>query len=336
MCGAGSNLEIDFRRFCYVWCRLETGGGSSESCRVECRLAIVCSIRNRGDAYLETGEGGPGGGLRLGGGFEVVGEIYEEVETGPGFYLVNADCVVLVAVGVGLVVEPKSYTGRVGDRSAGILHPEYQLVEVVRDRNSLGAGLAGTRVIYGASLALLFESHARHHVDLLVVALGNALDGILQIAPDSAVETVLDLRNLIRHVESLGLHRGVSVARTVRTHVASRIGAVRIAAVSHPDLVLLVNVRVVAPARWSAEGSHVAAVQWICGPEGSRHLCVVEDGVVPLAGIGGAYHILRAFLSRGEFEPILVNSRLGASRHLEDGRRAGIEHLLVGRVCACA
>ena len=291
---AGSNLEIDSRRFCYVWCWLETGRGRSESCRVECRLAIVWSIRNRGDAYLEAGEGGPGGGLRLGGGFEVVGEIYEEVETGPGFYLVNADCVVLVAVGVSLVVEPESYAGRVGNRPAGILHPEHQLVEVVRDGNSLRTGLAGTRVIYGASLALLFESHARHHVDLLVVALGNALDGILQIAPDSAVETVLDLRNLIRHVESLGLHRGVSVARTVRTHVA--------------------------------------AVQWICGPEGSRHLCVIEDGVVPLAGIGGAYHILRAFLSRGEFEPILVNSRLDASRHLEDGRRAGIELLLDRRV----
>lgn len=309
---------------------------------VSCRLAIVWSICTRGGAMyprrrlLETGEGGPGGGLRLCGGFEVVGEIYEEIETGPGFYLVNADRVVLVAVGVGLVVEPESYAGRIGDRSAGILHPEHQLVEVVRDGNSLRAGLAGTRVIYGASLALLFESHARHHVNLPVVALGNALDGILQIAPDSAVETVLDLRNLIRHVESLGLHRGVSVARTVRTHVTSRIRAVRIAAVSHPDLVLLVNVRVVAPARWPAEGSHVAAVQWICCPEGSRHLCVIEDSVVPLAGVGGAYHILRAFLSRGEFEPILVHSRLDASRHLEDGRRGGIEYLLVGRVCACA
>ncbi len=319
--GAGSKLEIDSQRLRYVWCWPGTGGGGPETCRVECRL--------------ETGEGGPGGGLRLGGGFEVVGEIYEEVETGPGFYLVNVDCVVLVAVGVSLVVEPESYAGRVGNCSAGILHPEYQLVEVVRDGNSLGAGL-GARVIYGASFALLFESHARHHVDLLVVALGNALDGILQIAPDSAVETVLDLRNLIRHVESLGLHRGVSVARTVRAHVASRIGAVRIAAVSHPDLVLFVDVRVVTPARWPAERSHVAAVQWICGPEWRRHLRVVEDGVVPLAGVGGAYHILRAFLSRGELEPILVNSRLGTSRHLEDGRRAGIEHLHVGRVCACA
>ena len=29
-------------------------------CAVSCRLAIVWSIRNRGDAYLETGEGGPG------------------------------------------------------------------------------------------------------------------------------------------------------------------------------------------------------------------------------------------------------------------------------------
>lgn len=232
------------------------------------------------------------------------------------------------------MVEPESYAGRVGNRSAGILHPEYKLIKVVRDGNSLGAGL-GARVIYGASLALLFESHARHHVNLLVVALGNALDGILQIAPDSAVETVMDLRNLIRHVESLGLHHGVSVARTVRTHVTSRIRAVRIAAVSHPDLVPLVDVRVVAPARWPAERSHVAAVQWICGPEGRRHLCVVEDGVVPLAGIGGVYHILRAFLSRGEFEPILVHCWLDVSRHLEDGRRAGIEHLLVGRVRLC-
>ena len=226
-------------------CGPESGGVSPDTWRVEC--------------CLETGEGGPGGGLRLGGGFQVVGEIYEEVETGPGFYLVNADCVVLVAVGVGLVVEPKSYAGRIGDRSAGILHPEHQLVEVVRDGNSLRTGLAGTRVIYGARLTLLFESHARHHVDLLVVALRNALDGILQIAPDSAVETVLDLRNLIRHVESLSLHRGVSVARTVRTHVPSRIGAVRVAAVSHLDLVLLVNVGIIAPRRRTWVRAHMSA-----------------------------------------------------------------------------
>lgn len=79
---------------------------------VEARSLVVFGGR------LETGEGGPGGGLRFGGGFEVVGEIYEEVETSPGFYLVNADRVVLVAVGVGLVVEPESYAGRIGDRSA--------------------------------------------------------------------------------------------------------------------------------------------------------------------------------------------------------------------------
>lgn len=244
MCGAGSELEVEAQRL-IVECGLESGGGSPETWRVEC--------------WLETGEGGPGGGLRLGGGFQVVGEVYEEVETGPGFYLVNADCVVLVAVGVGLVVEPESYAGRSGNCFAGILHPEHQLVEVVRDGNFLRTGLAGTRVIYGASLALLFESHARHHVDLLVVAFGNALDGILQIAPDSAVETVLDLRNLIRHVESLGLHRGVSVARTVRTHVASRIGAVRIAAVSHPDLILLVNVGIIAPRRRTWVRAHMSA-----------------------------------------------------------------------------
>lgn len=34
---------------------------------------------------LETGEGGPGGGLRLGGGFEVVGIVYGEIKTSPGF-----------------------------------------------------------------------------------------------------------------------------------------------------------------------------------------------------------------------------------------------------------
>lgn len=167
------------------------------------------------------------------------------------------------------MVEPESYAGRSGDCFAGILHPEHQLVEVVRDGNSLGAGL-GTRVIYGASLALLFESHARHHVDLLVVALGNVLDGILQIAPDSAVETVLDLRNLIRHVESLGLHRGVAVARTVRTHVTSRIRAVRIASVSHPDLVLLVDVRIIAPRRRTGLRAHMSARERIGRPEGRR------------------------------------------------------------------
>lgn len=52
----GDVVLVEARRLSCVWCRLETGGGISESCRVECRLAIVWSIRNRGDAYLETGE----------------------------------------------------------------------------------------------------------------------------------------------------------------------------------------------------------------------------------------------------------------------------------------
>lgn len=47
----GDVVLVEARRLCYVWCRLETGGGSSESCRVSCRLAIVWSICNRGDAY---------------------------------------------------------------------------------------------------------------------------------------------------------------------------------------------------------------------------------------------------------------------------------------------
>lgn len=58
MCGADSVLEVEVLRL-VVECGPESGGGSPETWRVEC--------------WLETGEGGPGGGLRLGGGFQVVG-----------------------------------------------------------------------------------------------------------------------------------------------------------------------------------------------------------------------------------------------------------------------
>lgn len=30
----GDVVLVEARRLCYVWCRLETGGGNSESCRV--------------------------------------------------------------------------------------------------------------------------------------------------------------------------------------------------------------------------------------------------------------------------------------------------------------
>ena len=43
----GDVVLVEARSLCYVWSRLGTGGGSSESCRVECRLAIVWSIPNR-------------------------------------------------------------------------------------------------------------------------------------------------------------------------------------------------------------------------------------------------------------------------------------------------
>ncbi len=44
-----------------------------------CTASVVLECR------LEAGEGGPGGGLRLGGGFEVVGMVYGEIKTSPGF-----------------------------------------------------------------------------------------------------------------------------------------------------------------------------------------------------------------------------------------------------------
>ena len=86
------------------------------------------------------------------------------------------------------------------------------------DRDPLGCICRRTRVAYGAVLALLVEGYAGHHIDHFVsVTFRYALHCAFQIAPDTAIEANLNLRNLVRHIEGLGLHRGIPVTRAVRT-----------------------------------------------------------------------------------------------------------------------
>ena len=230
------------------------------------------------------------------------------------------------------MLEPECHADGVGHGPARSLHPKHQLIEVVRDRNLLGRRFGRTHIVYGRTLCPLVEGYARHHIDLLVFTFRHVLYGSFQIAPDTAIEVVLYLRNLVRHVEGLGLHRGISVARAVRTHMSSRIGFVRVAASRHLYLVLLIDVRIVSPRRRTLVRTHMSALERIGRPERCHHRGVVEDGIVPLPCVRGAYHILRAFLSRGEFEPILIHRRPCRPLGLEDHRRTSVESPLLRRV----
>ena len=216
------------------------------------------------------------------------------------------------------MLEPESHADGVGHGRARSLHPKHQLIEVVRDRNLLGWSFGRTRVIYGAILALLIEGYARHYIDLLVLDFRHVLYGSFQFAPDTAIEAVLNLRNLVRHVEGLGLHLGISITRGVRTHMSPRIGIARVAAFRHLYLVLLGDIRIIAPRRRTLVRTHMSVLERIGRPERRHHRGIVEDGIVPLPCVSGAYHILRTFLSRSEFEPILVHCGvLSAAGHCE-------------------
>ena len=283
---------------------------------------------------LEARKRRPRGVLRFDPRLYVAWQVHEEVEPGPRLHLVYAHSVVRVAIRVSLVLEPEGHADGIGHGSAGTrLHPKHQLVEVVRDRDPLGWIFRRTRVAYSAALALLIEGYARHHIDLLIPIFRYALHCPFQIAPDTAIEAVLNLRNLVRHVEGLGLHLGISVTRAVRTHMSSRIGFVRVAASRHLYLVLLIDVRIVSPRRKTLVRAHMSALERIGRPERCHHRGVVEDGVVPLGlCVGGACHILRAVLTRGEFEPILIHRRPCRPLGLEDHRRTSVEGPLLRRV----
>lgn len=230
------------------------------------------------------------------------------------------------------MLEPECHADGVGHGRARGLHPKHQLIEVVRDRNPLGRRVARTRIIYGRTLCPLVEGNAGYYIDLLVPTFRYALHCAFQTAPDTAIEAVLYLRNLVRHIEGLFLHRGISVTRAVRTHMSSRIGIVRVAASRHLYLVLLIDVRIVSPRRRTLVRTHMYSLERIGRPERRHHRGVVEDGIVPLPCVRGAYHIPRAFLSRGEFEPILIHRRPCRPLGLEDHRRGRLEGPLLRRV----
>ena len=116
------------------------------------------------------------------------------------------------------MLKPESYRAGGHNRRAVVLDPQGDLVEVVRDRNLLAAY---AEVLNGLGLAHLIECNPRHNIDLL--RLTYVLQAVFQRIPYCSVESVLNLRHLVGHVEGLLLHSRVAVSRAVRAEVSARI-----------------------------------------------------------------------------------------------------------------
>ena len=114
--------------------------------------------------------------------------------------------------------------------------------------------------------------------------------------------------------------------------MSPRIGIARVAAFRHLYLVLLGDIRIIAPRRRTLVRAHMSTLERIGRSERRHHRGILEDSIVPLPCVSGAYHILRTFLSRGEFEPILIHRRPCRLMGLEDHRRGRVEGLPIRRV----
>ena len=159
----------------------------------------------------------------------MVGEVHEEVEAGPFLDLVHGRAVVQVGViAVGFVFHPEAYCASIADGASAIFHPQDELVEIVRYWAFLAGVVRRGHIVDGPAFAYLVERHTCHHIDFL--AFGKGLDCIFQVAPDAAVEVVLDLRNLVGDVEGLLLHSLIAVAGTVGAHMTSAIGTAGVGA----------------------------------------------------------------------------------------------------------
>ena len=125
------------------------------------------------------------------------------------------------------MLHPEAYCAGISDGAAAVFHPQDELVEIVRDWAFL-AGVVGWRhIVDGLAFAFLVERHTCHHIDFL--SFGKRLDCIFQVAPDAAVEVVLDLRDLVGHVKGLLLHSRVAIAGTVGAHMTAAVGTAGIA-----------------------------------------------------------------------------------------------------------
>ena len=122
---------------------------------------------------------------------------------------------------------PEAYCAGITDDASAVFHPQDELVEIVRDGTFLAGVVCRGHIVDGLAFAFLVECHTCHHIDFL--AFGKGLDCIFQVAPDAAVEVVLDLRDLVGHVKGLLLHSRVAVAGTVGAHMTAAVGTAGIA-----------------------------------------------------------------------------------------------------------
>lgn len=199
-------------------------------------------------ALLERLEGCPTC-VALGGVLEVVGEVYEEVESGLLLNLIHAHSVGGVAcAGVGLVLKPEADSLCRGYGRAAFVHLEHYFVEVVGHGHLLGVVLGGG---VGDGLAATdgLERGTCHDVDLF--ATGDGLECTLEGAPDAVIEGVMNLRCRVCDIECLQLHSLVAVTRSVGYEVTTRVSCSvvvgGVGGISEVHLIARGEVGVVAP-----------------------------------------------------------------------------------------
>ena len=291
-------------------------------------LPLTCDLTGYRTRASETLERSPTC-VRLGRGLQGCRQVDEQVESGPCLYLVYAGDILGVAVTLTLQIfmrEPKTYGGGGCDRRTAPCDLEQGLPIVVGDRQ----GLAVAGVYYGIdglAAAFLPECSARDHIDR-VAARSERADRCLEVIPDAAVESVLDLRGDVGHVVGLVRHAVVHRAVRVRNLMPARVeiaivigrGDIHSIGPGHGVCLLRVwHVRVIGPVVIAAR-SQMRRAQRVCHPIGGIHLRVIEAGVVALGATAHARRVSDLVQVTQRRSGGAAHSSRRIRRHLEQSR----------------
>ncbi len=156
---------------------------------------------------------------------------------------------------------------------------------------------------------------ARNYVHRVGSAAHQASYGILQCAPDTAVELVLQLRSLVRGVVGLVVHGTVALAAAVRTLVPAGItgsavvhGAVAVADDVH--LQVFVDVGIIVPAARRGAAALVRSAERIRDPQRR----------IPAVAVIVAVVAVRANVAAAAVEPAKIVFSAGDGRKFQPAR----------------
>lgn len=238
---------------------------------------------------LERRPGGVGLGGFLYSGSIAAGKVGEQVEAGPCLDLVDTHGVVLIVQAFQVLMgKPETDGARRSDRAFAPSDLEEGLPVVVRDGEGFAVACVHDCRDTLRTVSFLAESRARHHIHRVAGRCETAQGGF-QIAPDTPVEPVLDLRGDIGHVIGLVAHVvhpvavGAGDLVTAGVIVALVILSVQSDAVGPGRAIGLLrgrDIRVVGPLVGSAASVDVVVAERVGHPVRGVHLRVVKAGVV--------------------------------------------------------